>query len=163
MPIRIPASSRLDEPTQQLLELAVEVRRNSCVTDISRSRGAAVRASDGAAYAGALFDPGPDGPRICAEEAAVAVAVSAGKRQFSALAVVGAGPAAGDRSRGGLYFPCGLCRQLLHTVAGMSGRELAIYLTDPDLTEVHLVTSGELLPLAHPIGERGGQVQSSGP
>lgn len=67
--------------------------------------GAAVRAADGEVYRGANVENASYGVTICAEQAAAAAAVSAGRREFSAIAV-----ASPD---GHPVWPCGSCLQVL--------------------------------------------------
>ena len=67
--------------------------------------GAVLLAVDGALFDGVNIENAAYGECLCAERAAVAAAVSAGHRDFAALAVV-----AGDGSDISL---CGSCRQVL--------------------------------------------------
>ncbi len=62
-------------------------------------------AADGDLFDGVNIENASYGEGLCAERAAVAAAVSAGNRDFAALAVV-----AGDGSD---ISPCGSCRQVL--------------------------------------------------
>jgi cytidine deaminase len=73
------------------------------------SVGAALLARSGAVYAGCNMENAAFSPSVCAERAAVAAAVSAGEREFEALAVAGPGE--------GLCAPCGVCRQTLFEFA----------------------------------------------
>jgi len=67
--------------------------------------GAAVESSDGSVYTGCNIENAAVGTTMCAEAAAIAAAVSAGRRSFKRIAII---------SEGNSYcFPCGACRQLL--------------------------------------------------
>jgi cytidine deaminase len=100
---------------------------------------AALLADDGTVTCGVNCENASYPAGICAERAAVSAAVSAGKRSFLAIAIVGGK----DGKITGLCAPCGICRQVL--------REFA----DPDLFEIllgtgvddiHRYTLAELLP-----------------
>lgn len=68
--------------------------------------GAALLTADGKVFLGANVENSAYGESICAERAAVVSAVSAGERDFVALAV--AAPKGEDTT------PCGSCRQVLN-------------------------------------------------
>ena len=67
--------------------------------------GAAFRMSDGSVIGGCNIENASYGAAICAERAALAAALAAGRRDFVALAIA---TAARDPSP-----PCGICRQVL--------------------------------------------------
>ncbi|MGE5549712.1 MAG: cytidine deaminase [Bacteroidota bacterium] len=67
--------------------------------------GAALLAGTGNVYTGCNIENASYGATICAERVAIAKAVSAGDRTFTALAVVADGPEP--------VAPCGFCRQFL--------------------------------------------------
>ena len=67
--------------------------------------GAALECSDGTVFTGCNIENAAYSPTICAERAAVAKAVSEGRRDFVRLVVAG-------RSRD-FCVPCGVCRQVL--------------------------------------------------
>jgi len=66
-------------------------------------------AKSGKVYLGCNIENASFSPTICAERSAFASAVSAGEREFSALAVTGGKN--GEIS--GAFFPCGVCRQVI--------------------------------------------------
>lgn len=68
--------------------------------------GAALLADDGRVFVGANVEGAAYPVTLCAERSAVAAAVVAGARVFSAIAVIGSGP--------GPCTPCGMCRQVLY-------------------------------------------------
>jgi cytidine deaminase len=71
--------------------------------------GAALLAADGRVFTGANVENAAYPATICAERVALPAAVTAGAREFQALAVIGDGP--------GPCTPCGMCRQVLFEFA----------------------------------------------
>ncbi len=93
--------------------------------------GAALDAGE-RVFVGSNVENASYGLAICAERAAVAAAVSAGHREFRAIAV--AGP------DGALTSPCGACRQVLAEF----NPEMTVVFTTPE--GVTHMTVAELLP-----------------
>ena len=90
---------------RELIERAVAAADNS-YSPYSRFRvGAALECVSGAVYTGANIENAAFGATICAEQAAVAAACSAGVREFRRIAIFSEGTA--------YTFPCGTCRQVL--------------------------------------------------
>lgn len=106
----------------------------------SRHRvGAALSTTDGEIFTGCNVENASYGLTICAERSAVAAAVSAGRREFSALAIV-ASPATS------LPYPCGACRQVL---AEFAGPDLPVHVAAvDDLGSGEQLILGDLLPKA---------------
>ncbi len=96
--------------------------------------GAALLTKDGAIVTGCNIENSAYSPTLCAERCAIAKAVSEGKKEFVALAVVG--PEDSETT------PCGVCRQVLYEFCD----ETLVILCGG--TENHYVetTLGELLP-----------------
>ena len=90
---------------RKLIDMAANVMENS-YSPYSRFKvGAAVECGDGSVFTGCNIENAAFGATMCAEAAAIASAVSAGKQKFKRIAII---------SEGGTYcFPCGACRQLL--------------------------------------------------
>ena len=91
---------------RNLIDLATDAMANS-YSPYSRFKvGAAVESADGPVFTGCNIENAAFGATMCAEAAAIASAVSAGKREFKRIAII---------SEGTSYcFPCGTCRQLLN-------------------------------------------------
>ena len=93
-----------------LIEKATEARAKSYCPYSGFAVGAALLCSDGEIYTGANIEVSAHTPTMCAERVAFARAVHEGKRDFTAIAVVG-----GPREEKVEFFcpPCGVCRQVM--------------------------------------------------
>jgi cytidine deaminase len=138
----------LDEPQiQQLLDAARGAREQAYAPYSGFPVGAAVLTETGEIFSGGNVENASLGATICAERVAICAAVAAGRRRFTALAVVADAPDP--------VPPCGLCRQVVAEfspdcviiMANLAGRR-------------RLLNLQELLPLAFrlptpPGGEAG--------
>jgi cytidine deaminase len=115
----------------ELIQLAARARENAYAPYSKFKVGAALLAKSGRIYTGANVENASYGLTICAERAALFNAVSAGEREFTAIAIV--------TDRG--VSPCGACRQVLREF----GQDLRVIVAD---TQGHQRehTLGELLP-----------------
>ena len=90
---------------RKLIDMAANVMENS-YSPYSRFKvGAAVECADGTVFTGCTIENAAFGVTMCAESAAVASAVSAGKNKFKRIAIASEGST--------YYVPCGTCRQIL--------------------------------------------------
>lgn len=87
----------------RLARAAETARRHAYAPYSGFTVGAALLAADGTVFTGVNLENASYGLTLCAERAALASAVSAGHRDFLALAVVADGPT----------VPCGACLQSL--------------------------------------------------
>lgn len=94
-----------DFDQQALLDTASAARDRAYAPYSNFRVGAALLATDGQVFVGANVENAAYGSTICAERVALPAAVTAGVREFVALAVVGDGD--------GACTPCGACRQVL--------------------------------------------------
>lgn len=102
---------------EALLDTARKAREHAYAPFSGFAVGAALLADDGRVFTGCNVENRSFGLSLCAERAAVAAAVAAGARRFSAVAVVtDADPPAA---------PCGLCRE---TLAEFCGGDLPVHL-----------------------------------
>ncbi len=99
----------------QLIDKAHDARAASYSPYSGIAVGAALLASSGKIYLGANIENASYSPTICAERVAFFKAVSAGEREFVAIAVVGA-PANEEPSS--TFPPCGVCRQVMSEFCG---------------------------------------------
>ena len=124
--------------TKELLcEKAMEAMQNSYSPYSNCTVGAALLAKSGKVYLGANIENASFSPTICAERSAFAAAISAGEREFQAIAVTGGKNGKID----GAFFPCGVCRQVMREFCK---DDFPVYvLTDK---EINSLTLGDLLP-----------------
>ena len=125
---------------QELVDRAIKMQEFSYVPYSRFPVGAALLCDDGTVFTGCNVENASYGAAICAERTAFVKAVSEGKREFQAIAVVG--------GRGGAVTdftpPCGICRQVM---AEFGGPDFQILLAkSPE--EVRCLTLAELLPEA---------------
>ena len=95
----------IEEELQKLIQAAIETRKQSYSPYSNFAVGAAVLSNDGYIYGGCNIENASYGLTNCAERTAIFNAVSDGKRNISAIAVV----ADTDRP----CSPCGACRQVI--------------------------------------------------
>ncbi len=101
--------------------------------------GAALMCSDGTVYLGCNIENASYTPTCCAERVAVFKAVSEGRRDFVAIAIVGGNKNTAERD---FCYPCGVCRQVL---AEFCDGKLPVFLGNSK-GEILEITLGELIP-----------------
>ena len=129
---KIMKQTDMEELDQQLLEEAKRARTFSYSPYSSFAVGAAIRTKAGKVYRGCNIENRSLGITNCAERTAIFNAISAGEREFEALAVA----AAGDTP----VPPCGACRQV---IAEFGIRRILMSNLEG---EVQVVSCEELLP-----------------
>ena len=93
-----------------LLKTALEARKFAYAPYSHFTVGAALLAKDGTIYSGCNIENAAYGPSNCAERTAFFKAISEGKREFLAIAIVGGM----EGSEATQYCPpCGVCRQVM--------------------------------------------------
>ena len=123
--------------SEKLIELAEKARERAYAPYSGFCVGAALLTCDGEVFTGCNIENASYTPTCCAERVALFSAVSAGKRDFAAIAVVGG--KSGEKADKPCY-PCGVCRQVLSEFADASFK---VYFADGTNT-----TLGEILPMA---------------
>lgn len=103
---------------QELIAAALRAREQAYAPYSGIRVGAALRTRDGRVFTGANVENASYGLTICAERVAVVKAVTAGARDFVAVAI------AWDQE--GFCFPCGACRQVLYEF----GPEMLVLMAD---------------------------------
>ena len=117
----------------ELLSIADKAMENAYAPYSEFKVGAALLCSDGTVFTGCNIENATYGATNCAERTAIFKAVSEGRRDFEAIAIVSSG--------GGETFPCGICRQVMAEFAP----ELKIILRDKNGIE-SIYQLSELLP-----------------
>ena len=95
---------------EELISLAKSTRGRSYSPFSHFAVGAALLTADGEIFLGTNVENSSYGATVCAERVAILSAVTSGKRDFSAIAVVG-GPDACESSAE--CQPCALCLQVM--------------------------------------------------
>jgi cytidine deaminase len=123
-------SNALDD----LMERARTSRENAYAPYSHFSVGAALITKSGDVFSGVNVENASYGLAICAERSAAVSAVTAGHREFAAIAIAGPQTA--------ITTPCGACRQFLNEF----NPKLVVLYTTPQ--GVRSTTLDQLLPLA---------------
>ncbi len=119
----------------QLIKLAQEAAKKAYAPYSGFNVGAALLCKSGNVYTGCNVENSSYGASNCAERTAVFKAVSEGERDFVKIAIVS--------EKGGLTFPCGICRQVLSEF--MPNGRIVLYSDEHGIKEFAL---NELLPYA---------------
>ena len=124
---------------RELMELAVQARKNAYAPYSDFRVGAALVGASGKIYTGCNVENAGYTPTNCAERTALFKAVSEGEREFLAIAIVGGkGETIAD-----FCAPCGVCRQ---TLSEFCDGDFRVLLGTPE--KVCVYTLSELLPFS---------------
>ena len=118
-----------------LIKLAQKAAQNAYAPYSNFKVGAALLCKSGNVYTGCNVENSSYGASNCAERTAVFKAVSEGERDFVKIAIVS--------EKGGLTFPCGICRQVLSEF--MPEGSIVLFSEENGIKEFAL---NELLPYA---------------
>ena len=123
---------------EKLIKKAIEMLNFSYAPYSNFHVGAALLTSEGEIYTGCNIENAAYGPSNCAERTAIFKAVSEGKKEFEAIAVVG-----GKNGKIENFCPpCGVCRQVL---AEFCKKDIEIVLAK-STNEYKIMTLEQLLP-----------------
>ena len=125
---------------RELIRAAFAVRERAYTPYSHFKVGAALLTRSGRVFTGCNIENASFSPTICAERAALAAAVSAGEREFDAIAIVGSMEGKVNTLP---TSPCGVCRQALFEFGG-NGLRVILAKSEEDYQEL---TLGRLLPL----------------
>ncbi len=117
---------------EKLVNAAIEVAQKAYAPYSNYHVGAALYAEDGTIFTGCNVENASYPITICAERTALVKAVSEGRRQFQAIAVV-------TRNGGS---PCGMCRQMLYEFSP----ELTVIIADFEGQVHRILPLHDLLP-----------------
>lgn len=128
---------------RRMIKKAEEARERAYAPYSHFSVGAALLCRDGSIYQGCNVENAAYTPTNCAERTAVFKAVSEGKREFAAIAVLGGKE--GERpSEQTWCSPCGVCRQVLMEFVDP---KKFLVIMGRDEVDYRVITLEELLPL----------------
>ena len=117
---------------ENLIEKALEAKKNAYVPYSNFHVGAAIVMEDGSIYCGCNIENASYTPSICAERTALFKAVSEGKKEIKKIAIVGDGD---------MTYPCGVCRQVIREF----GRDAEIIVANSK-EDYKVYTLEDLLP-----------------
>jgi cytidine deaminase len=118
---------------RELYNMAVKATAQAYAPYSGYKVGAALLTKSGEVFCGANAENASYGASICAERAAFTSALSAGCREFAAIAIAASGVAPA--------WPCGICRQFIFEF----GDNIRI-ITGSDAENLQSFTIAELLP-----------------
>lgn len=127
---------------EELVEKAFEARKYAYAPYSKFKVGAALLCADGTIYKGCNVENAGYSATNCAERTAIFHAVSEGKTEFEAIAIVG-GPA--DAKEVAFCAPCGVCRQVMREFCDPKHFEIILAKNSSDYK---VYTLEELLPMS---------------
>ena len=123
----------------ELIAQALKARENSYCPYSSFAVGAALLCTDGTVYTGCNIEVAAL-TGSCAERTAIFSAVADGHKDFTAIAISGAGK---DQQPDSFCAPCGVCRQVMREFCKP---DFEVIMTDG--SNIQAVAFEELLPMA---------------
>ena len=117
-----------------LLEKALKTLENAYAPYSNFRVAAALECADGSIFTGVNIENASFGATLCAERSAFAAALSAGKRQFVRILIIGG--TAGQISA--FCPPCGICRQFM---SEFCAPEFEIILYNGEQFETHTLAA----------------------
>ena len=129
--------------TKLLIEKAFEAQKFSYAPYSNFNVGAALLCEDGTVYTGCNIENAAYTPTNCGERTAIFKAVSEGRKDFAAIAIVG-NKAGVKQGEGEFCAPCAVCRQVMAEFCNLDTFKVIIAKSTEEYLEY---TLGELLPL----------------
>jgi cytidine deaminase len=128
---------------KQLIEIAFKAREQAYAPYSGFSVGAALLCKNGQVFCGCNVENAAYTATICAEQTAIAKAVSEGNQEFIALALCG-GMKDNKEEELDYVYPCGICRQVLSEFALADFKVYAAI----SVSDFQVISLDELLPKA---------------
>ena len=128
------------EMIPRLIEEALEARKMAYTPYSHFQAGAELLTTDSKLYRGCNIENAAYTPTNCAERTAFFKAVSEGKREFTAIAIVGG---AEDATEFDWCAPCGVCRQVMEEFCDEEAFEIVLARS---VEEYEFYTLKELFP-----------------
>lgn len=125
-----------------LIELALEQRKNSYAPYSNYRVGAALIADDGRIFTGCNIENSSYGATNCAERTAIFSAVNSGVRKILAIAIAG-GDSSEEAPLSTYAYPCGICRQVIREFSDPKEVKIFVARSTSDYKEY---TLEDLLP-----------------
>lgn len=127
---------------RHLVEMAFEARDFAYAPYSGFKVGAALLTEDGEVYTGCNIENASLSPTVCAERTAFFKAISEGKTNFEAIAVVGAPDGAEQFD---YVSPCGVCRQVMQEFCDENTFKIVLAKSVNDFIVIELK---DLLPMS---------------
>jgi len=132
-------------PESALAALAISARDTAYAPYSQFKVGAALLCENGNIYSGCNIENSSFGATLCAERSAIAKAISAGERSFTAIAVAGS-----ENEKSSDYtLPCGICRQVLSEFCSEDFRIIAV----KSQNDYKVYTLDELFPMGFKLNK----------
>ena len=126
----------------ELIRSALDARKRSYAPYSQYNVGAAILCADGDIITGSNIENASYSATVCAERSAIFTAVSAGKHDFTAIAIAGGRKEESDKMSDYAY-PCGICRQVMREFVSPATFKVIVARSPDDYREYYL---SELLP-----------------
>ena len=123
---------------QRLLYAARDAMKFSYSPYSNFKVGAALLTANNEIITGTNIENAAYGDTICAERVAIFKAVSEGKKDFRALAVIG--------TTEEIITPCGSCRQVIKEFAEFFNYDIEIIMSNENMSKIEISTISNLLP-----------------
>lgn len=133
----------------KLIETALEYQKRAYSPYSHYRVGAALLCEDGTIYGGCNIENASYGMTNCGERTAIFKAVSEGKKDFCAIAIVGKMDGEEDVTFPDYAYPCGACRQVMKEFC----KDDFIVIIAKDVADYEEYTLEQLLP--HGFGGQG--------